>query len=358
MKSVKVKFKTWNFIKYLMAVAGFVLLFMFNHRQALFICMVSILVLIIPSIVMAIKPSLCPKVTLSVKDSNGAIGESTQLITTIYNKSFIPFTRIHIYYDINHSLEKISRTYQNVYSSFIGTKEFKENIVYDFCGVYNISASKIIIYDWLKIISYEIVDLPATKAIIMPNSYDLSAVVNKLALKDEESIKDDPLAGIDVSEVKELRDYREGDRLSQVHWKLSTKSEDLIVKEYDKTAGTCIVLALDASYKDLTEINNYYGFFYSFALKLIESEMFFEVIYFDEKLEDIVSYRITNSYDLGIAIQNMFFSIKSVDLYELDAYYKQMNSRSKLMFITSLEPDPMIHTLVTTRENIKLLATI
>lgn len=46
----------------------------------------------------------------------------------------------------------------------------------------------------------------------------------------EEFYEDHP--GNDPSEVYEIRDYREGDKLQRIHWKLSSKRERYMVKEY------------------------------------------------------------------------------------------------------------------------------
>ena len=49
--------------------------------------------------------------------------------------------------------------------------------------------------------------------------------------------------GSDTSEVFDLRDYREGDELKAIHWKLTSKMDRLIVREYsDSTRFDTIVL--------------------------------------------------------------------------------------------------------------------
>ena len=44
------------------------------------------------------------------------------------------------------------------------------------------------------------------------------------------------------SDVKEIREYRPGDRLQRIHWKLSAKLDDLFVKEMAHTSSLAIIL--------------------------------------------------------------------------------------------------------------------
>lgn len=44
------------------------------------------------------------------------------------------------------------------------------------------------------------------------------------------------------SDVKEIREYRPGDRLQRIHWKLSAKLDDLFVKEMDRTSVLSLVV--------------------------------------------------------------------------------------------------------------------
>lgn len=59
----------------------------------------------------------------------------------------------------------------------------------------------------------------------------------------ESEIFSDTRSGDDTSQLFDIRDYREGDRLNRIHWKLSAKEEKLMVKEYSYPID-CSVLIL------------------------------------------------------------------------------------------------------------------
>ena len=56
-----------------------------------------------------------------------------------------------------------------------------------------------------------------------------------------------PKPGGGFSEIHDLREYRPGDSLHEIHWKLSAKSDKLIVREAEEPDLGLIVLSFDFS---------------------------------------------------------------------------------------------------------------
>lgn len=49
----------------------------------------------------------------------------------------------------------------------------------------------------------------------------------------------------DRSRISSLRDYREGDFVKSIHWKLSSKLDNLVIKEYENRGDTHVVVLID-----------------------------------------------------------------------------------------------------------------
>jgi len=58
-------------------------------------------------------------------------------------------------------------------------------------------------------------------------------------------VYDDFQSGNDKSEVFDVREFREGDRMQSIHWKLSAKSEELLVREDSQPLACPLVFFLD-----------------------------------------------------------------------------------------------------------------
>ena len=54
------------------------------------------------------------------------------------------------------------------------------------------------------------------------------------------------IGGNDPSETLKVREYREGDRMNRIHWKLSARTDELLVAELSMPIGCNVVFFLDA----------------------------------------------------------------------------------------------------------------
>ena len=62
--------------------------------------------------------------------------------------------------------------------------------------------------------------------------------------------------GNDPTELFDLRGYEEGDTLTAIHWKLSAKMDDLVVRESSHPTDYDIVLLCDAHVCDITDLDH------------------------------------------------------------------------------------------------------
>lgn len=92
---------------------------------------------------------------------------------------------------------------------------------------------------------------------------------------------------IGFSEEHELRSYRDGDPLNLIHWKLSSKFDDLIVREPQEIIRKKIVLSVDlpGSYEDQQSVFEQLRYL---SEGLMEQEIPYMLVFGDEK-RDITS---------------------------------------------------------------------
>lgn len=78
--------------------------------------------------------------------------------------------------------------------------------------------------------------------------YPIPMNINSFRITSIEQMGDmliDNKAFQDKSRVASVRSFREGDSIKSIHWKLSAKLEDLIIKEFDNSADTNVVVFVD-----------------------------------------------------------------------------------------------------------------
>lgn len=98
----------------------------------------------------------------------------------------------------------------------------------DHCGSYRIAVEKGRIYDYLGLFSFPIRRGEEKVLRIYPKPLPVEHIPD---LQRYLALSWRPKAGGGFSENHELRLYRPGDPLNQVHWKLSAKTGDLILRE-------------------------------------------------------------------------------------------------------------------------------
>ena len=103
-----------------------------------------------------------------------------------------------------------------------------EKLPTDHCGQLVCQPEKLVIYDYLALFRLKITKKKSTSVIVRPDKITLSAPP-ELDRHLSRSWKPKPGGGF--SENHELRLYRPGDSLNQVHWKLTAKTGKLVVRE-------------------------------------------------------------------------------------------------------------------------------
>ena len=119
-------------------------------------------------------------------------------------------------------------------------------------GVVGISIDKIKIYDYMKLFAFKIPFKYENEVYIFPQSSSSAMDLGGLKTDDDEGVGDMIASSFDKSRenVIDLREYRQGDRIKSIHWKLSARMDELMVKEYDELISAKILLFIDGTNTD------------------------------------------------------------------------------------------------------------
>ena len=173
--------------------------------------------------------------TFSIERTPSALVEqdSASFSLKVKNQSFFPIVTCIAYVEIKNDL--LGTSSMNKYrfsSSAYDISSIQETISLIQSGNYTISLTKVYAFSFLslfrkkwnlkKSISY--IRLPE---IVPINLKEIRATKSSLDGVHYSKTK----AGDDPSEVFALREFRDGDSLRQIHWKLSTKTGEFIVRE-------------------------------------------------------------------------------------------------------------------------------
>lgn len=114
----------------------------------------------------------------------------------------------------------------------------------------------------------------------------------------------------------EIRTYQPGDRLRAIHWKLSAKTEELMVNETTTEAGCPVYIFLDYQYirngkrfhtkKACAEaLERFLEIILSLSLSLVENGCKHCLVWFDSQIQDVCRMEIYSQEDIYLFFQQM-----------------------------------------------------
>lgn len=129
-----------------------------------------------------------------------------------------------------------------------GSFSHKDDYVIKRRGYYEIGEIEVIVRDIFGFYSFKKTIASKAFLIVYPEPIHITSFRITTIEQLGEMLVDDK-AFQDKSRVSSIRDFREGDSVKSIHWKLSAKLDELIVKEFDNSGDTHVVVFIDNYHK-------------------------------------------------------------------------------------------------------------
>lgn len=188
------------------------------------------------------------KVKLDASQLVVSKGESFNVNIIITNKTIFPISRMNVtytYYNLFLKEEKRER----IQISMDGkcTQEVRTEISSSYSGNIVFHLKGIRVYDFIHIWSLRKKVNQSLQITVLPNSHvsDQDPIIENAMFELESSEFSAYKSGDDPSEVFMIREYREGDKPHRIHWKLSYKQDELMIKEFSSPINNKIAVLVD-----------------------------------------------------------------------------------------------------------------
>ncbi len=192
-----------------------------------------------------------------------------------------------------------------------GTTKLSYPISSAYVGDLSINVSELVINDLLSMHTVD-VDIDETaRAYIFPGGileeeFDINAFEAGMDEVEESNLK-----GNDFSDVGEIREYIPGDSIKNIHWKLSAKKDDLMVKDRLRMSSGKLNVLLKVDRGNPEVADETMERMYGFCKNVIEKNTPLTIFWWSDKFNDLMISDVDSVYDLDQVTSQMFTKLAS-----------------------------------------------
>ena len=118
------------------------------------------------------------------------------------------------------------------------------------CGIMTVNIKALKVYDALGLFSINTTNVKQVEVAVLPITFPIHLTVSTHLARDVEADEySQEKPGSDTSETFAIRDYQPGDSLRRIHWKLSGKFDELLIKEPGLPVRHSFMVLLETNFK-------------------------------------------------------------------------------------------------------------
>lgn len=285
---------------------------------------------LIPVVHIANKDETIP---ISIQFKNPTIFPISNLCFTIsYCNSYANQNKRYIQH-FNISVDKKSTTIASC------------NLVSQHVGNLKISIPRVRVYDYLKLFSLKKKKKGEILIAVLPIYYELTDTFMDYSsrMQVESDYFSSVKKGDDPSEVFAIREYREGDRPQRIHWKLSIKENQLMIKDFSEPMNCSVVIFADLDIPKeeelLTGVDSILECAISLSYTFIQKGQIHYLVWYDRTMGTCRRVRIVEEKDLFEAMDGLLSSGPCNDRVDLaGTYYAEYpnDQYTDLFYVTKI----------------------
>lgn len=167
---------------------------------------------------------------------------------SVINPTMFPVTKLVLRMSYEHHYESKGRN-ETIYVSTDANSEQTLSVHFDvkYSGNVTVNVNSIQVYDYLGICSFKRKVKQELTISILPEFYliEKNLVLDNPNVLIQSDVFSSVKSGDDSSEIFSIHEYKEGDRINHIHWKLSLKEEKLIVKDFGLPIDCAVVILVE-----------------------------------------------------------------------------------------------------------------
>lgn len=315
-----------------------------------FLLLLTLILLPIVLLILLIISVKFVKIRVSADKTYTEHGKPVKFKVRLTNRSFIPISSATIvlkYKSNNNQFRKFSTS---IPISSRSAESVILTVKSEHCGIVDAYIGKIKFNDLIGIFSINKKISFHKEIFIFPVAYPFeTSVISNMNTDSDSNLFSHDKAGDDPSEVFDLREYREGDVMNRIHWKLSSRSDNYIIKELSAAVSSQVLFIPDfLGCGNEKQIDDVLDILASFSNFLIKKQLVHHIALLDGNIEFMNISNLDDMYEF------LSKQIKLLPFYKIDtsAILELINSEitlqrcySHIICISSKMNIPIFHEL-------------
>ncbi|MDE6625765.1 MAG: DUF58 domain-containing protein [Lachnospiraceae bacterium] len=170
-------------------------------------------------------------------------------------------------------------------------------VIMDYCGRFVVTAENIRLTDLLGIYEVEVPLKEVRECLVFPVGEERNQEAGQMYINGVTEAMESKEKGYDFSEVSGIREYIPGDKLQNIHWKLSVKKDELMVKERISVSAMQLNVLIEIVNDDEMCLEEILDLADSVTRAFVSQNLPFTAYYYSANLEQLREFYIGNSIE-------------------------------------------------------------
>lgn len=220
------------------------------------------------------------------------------------SKGILPCAKVWCCMELSSSFSKHKkRRWLRAGAAFPGQNRYRFTMEFGGSGNYSIQLKKIRIYDFTGLFYIHKKAGDGCRIQVFPKMREIGVQLTERVknFSEDADVFDEHKPGNDYSELFQTRPYQKGDKFRQVHWKLSAKMDELLVREGRKPKACPVIFLLDycqGNQKRAEDANAFLVIMASIAFSIMDQGCPYYVVWYSETQGDMVRMRVDDEEGL------------------------------------------------------------
>lgn len=282
-------------------------------------------------------------------------GDNIRINVELKNKSFLPTGDVIAKYNVSYGNMKMKTSKICIAALPFSKEKSYFEIPAQYCGIITITVNSAKMLDYGKLFSLPVkIDKKQKNILVIPKAFPLeidynAAISNEL---DEAENYHQSKKGNDKTEIFNVREYNEGDQIKDIHWKMSSRLDKYMIKEYSLPLCKNIDLLVNTSInmnsiEQCQVMDKIIEIFYSIGTNLVVAEIGFNVYAINTVFNSYVNTTVDKDEELYLATSQIM-EMNVDNAYEgkiTEAQLFEEAKKNNVIYITSDITKELVNTL-------------